>query len=764
MYRYFSTFLLIVLMAFWGVFLTQAQNAKIPKKGSSIEIGNRFKADKINETKNQTSLKPLTTQILKFNNVIGTIDTLSYRKDNPGDWSNTGVGFGQNANDVMVQWYKAPADLIIKAVGVGGNLNDNLQPAAVKLVKLINYTDQDIRGLAVETSAGSNLGYFPGEPDGWNNIAPYEFDNTGNASGPWVPVDNNPIPWEDLWSENGNGAPIIPTVQVHDPAGNNYDWVEMSLLGVEPTVLRDEIFGISFANTGSSLDDVQSLFAIFGESISLAVPALKFYEYERTAGTGNYGWWVRPVVLDLVAIVDIFGDAAPTITGVTQLSTTLSSDPRTVEATIIDTNPGGGASGVQSATLKWSTDNGTTWNDVAMTNTSGDIYSGDIPGQSGGTTVQYYIEAVDVESNVGESLPSSYSVFGKENNILFIDNSSDLSAGTMRFFYLGAGTANPLDHDYWRVADDGIVEMDALLALYDAVIQVDGSYPDSDLSGNIEAWIATGTAGNPKSYFLTSQDYGCYITGGNCYDTTFVAGEFQYDYLGVGSLSPQDFGGGGNIGMQIVGVNGDPISGWVEQYKADNSVTYWYDPAAEIGFTNWIDAIVPTAGATTIFTEPASGNVVGVRNQGTGFYTSFHAFDYLACNFVSDSAGSPFQDPSYAWGIEVTNQAYAFFTWSGVVSVKRENNLLPEEYKLSQNYPNPFNPTTSIKFSIPEASNVVLKVYDILGSEVAVLVNKEMQAGNYNVDFDASKLASGMYIYSIKAGDFNVTKKMMLLK
>lgn len=116
-------------------------------------------------------------------------------------------------------------------------------------------------------------------------------------------------------------------------------------------------------------------------------------------------------------------------------------------------------------------------------------------------------------------------------------------------------------------------------------------------------------------------------------------------------------------------------------------------------------------------------------------------------------------------GVQVASQAYQFFVWSGLVSgVERENSLLPGEYSLDQNYPNPFNPSTTIKFSIPEASNVVLKVYDILGSEVAVLLNKEVQAGNYTVDFDASNFASGMYIYSIQAGEFSVSKKMMLLK
>jgi hypothetical protein len=116
-------------------------------------------------------------------------------------------------------------------------------------------------------------------------------------------------------------------------------------------------------------------------------------------------------------------------------------------------------------------------------------------------------------------------------------------------------------------------------------------------------------------------------------------------------------------------------------------------------------------------------------------------------------------------GFANASPTYQALVWFGVaLGVEKEDNVIPEAYSLSQNYPNPFNPSTSIKFSIPEATDVVLKVYDILGSEVAVLVNDRIEAGNYTVDFDASRFASGMYIYSIKAGEYSSSKKMMLLK
>ena len=85
-------------------------------------------------------------------------------------------------------------------------------------------------------------------------------------------------------------------------------------------------------------------------------------------------------------------------------------------------------------------------------------------------------------------------------------------------------------------------------------------------------------------------------------------------------------------------------------------------------------------------------------------------------------------------------------------------------YALDQNYPNPFNPATSIKFSIKEKGMVSLAVFDLLGREITTLVNKEMEPGNYTVNYDASELVSGVYVYQLKAKDFISTRKMMLVK
>jgi hypothetical protein len=83
---------------------------------------------------------------------------------------------------------------------------------------------------------------------------------------------------------------------------------------------------------------------------------------------------------------------------------------------------------------------------------------------------------------------------------------------------------------------------------------------------------------------------------------------------------------------------------------------------------------------------------------------------------------------------------------------------------LNQNYPNPFNPTTTISFTIPSTSNVSLKVFNILGKEVATLVNESKSAGNYSINFNASGLSSGVYFYQLTTDNFTSTKKFILMK
>jgi hypothetical protein len=110
----------------------------------------------------------------------------------------------------------------------------------------------------------------------------------------------------------------------------------------------------------------------------------------------------------------------------------------------------------------------------------------------------------------------------------------------------------------------------------------------------------------------------------------------------------------------------------------------------------------------------------------------------------------------------VTAQYYHFTTEFTIVGV--DDDIIANSFNLEQNYPNPFNPSTTINYTLAERSAITLKVYDVLGNEVASLVNTTQEAGKYNVKFDASKLSSGLYIYTLNAGNYTSSRKMMLLK
>ena len=114
------------------------------------------------------------------------------------------------------------------------------------------------------------------------------------------------------------------------------------------------------------------------------------------------------------------------------------------------------------------------------------------------------------------------------------------------------------------------------------------------------------------------------------------------------------------------------------------------------------------------------------------------------------------------------NEAVQSGFWYGleevVTRVEETQETVPTEFKLVQNYPNPFNPTTTIQYSIASATHVTLRVYDMLGREVATLVDEEMQPGSYQTTFSAAELPSGLYFYRIQAADFQQVRKLTVVK
>jgi hypothetical protein len=105
-----------------------------------------------------------------------------------------------------------------------------------------------------------------------------------------------------------------------------------------------------------------------------------------------------------------------------------------------------------------------------------------------------------------------------------------------------------------------------------------------------------------------------------------------------------------------------------------------------------------------------------------------------------------------------------WYFWKASTDITEIDNAVPLDFALEQNYPNPFNPSTTIRFSLPLANQVQLKVYNMLGQEVATVLNEFKNAGSYEVTFDAADLPSGVYVYAITAGSFKSVQKMVLMK
>ncbi len=166
-----------------------------------------------------------------------------------------------------------------------------------------------------------------------------------------------------------------------------------------------------------------------------------------------------------------------------------------------------------------------------------------------------------------------------------------------------------------------------------------------------------------------------------------------------------------------------------------------YDARAD---SDWLNA----------YQNSLAGNSSLFRTQTVNLLNTFSAGDTVVIRFRLSA--DPFVT---GWGWAIDNISIQP-TLVGIENVS----AIPERFELSQNYPNPFNPTTTISYRLPSAGKVTLRIFDIKGSEVARIDEDQKPAGNYKINFDASDLASGVYIYRLTAGDFTAQKKMVLLK
>lgn len=311
--------------------------------------------------------------------------------------------------------------------------------------------------------------------------------------------------------------------------------------------------------------------------------------------------------------------------------------------------------------------------------------------------------------------------------------------------------------------------------------------------------------GNLPAYFITVNSLGYIFIGSSptgVYRSTDdgstwqqINNGFQFSEVFINCLITADsdvlMAGTGNDGLYRSTDNGD---NWIQAYPSE---AFLY--LGRNSLNNDIFGCVTTG----ILKSTDNGLTWNYANSGlTSTYVNGVAFNYLNETFAATYGGGVFKStdggnfwnaqnsglmPTNVWSLAVTSNGYLFAgsstdgiyrTQNSTTPVEDEETLTPNIFYLEQNYPNPFNPSTKIKFTIPNVSlslssraeprdegfRAQLKVYDILGNEVATLVNEVKPAGSYEIKFNSHNLTSGVYFYQLRAGDFISTKKMILLQ
>ncbi len=700
---------------------------------------------------NGKSVKNIIVTGNKSNLAKGTNDTLSVFKqlDLPRN-----VNFGFFSQDVMIQWYVAPADLYIHAVGfsvadtTGFTNGDNVKLLLVKT----NLSEDEVKGLLINGEA-TCLGHYVSDSY-MNQQAPFPWWGNGE----WVPcTEGIPEIWtEDIWSDFGDGYPVTNVRASGDEVV--YNWVVLNdALGFEPELIeRNEVFGIAIQHGGQNpAQPDEERIGFLANKVGAAHPGFKYYATGRDFDNGD--WWSRQYTWDFVAAVE-FMDVPPPRIDVTRLSTTLSTGPREVTATVT------AAYEIASASLFFSTDEMATWNEVAMTSTGNDTFSGTIPGMPPGTHVYYKVRVTDTEGNSGEAGPYDYFIFlPKELNLILYNGYTQYDDFLMAYYFNGKP-------DYYENFDLWCYDVAGgeLFAYYKNIYEITSKGPVAIYNDDISVWLTNNVNNN---YALFGDEW--LGLQSNWTNGPHGAGEFQYDILGI-TYEYNDVNynvtGDQTNSYPIYAVENSLLGGNIADSVLFYGDTLLYDSYGIFGVPNWLDAVDFETDVSVDFTTIPVGTsenkpVAGHRTLSTGNKIVFMAFDPLF--LTSDSVW---------FGVSAASPLIKTCEWFGVPVSVGNNENVPTKFKLMQNYPNPFNPVTTIKYSISANVGVEtlfaessghatsLRIYNVLGEEVATLVNERQSPGTYTVQFDASNLPSGVYFYTLRVGNFVATKKMVLLK
>ncbi len=640
-----------------------------------------------------------------------------------GDVGPGGTNFGFGNGDVSLQRLIAPVTGVIESVYFRTYIANSV-PDSSCTVRIFN---------SAWTAANPGpagivcWGYYrwPSDPSGYGT-SPYADD----------PGVNPNFVARTAGAFNPNGAEMwglggYSTTWHRAPDANGYvNGIRMMDLGSEPPVTAGQAFNVCIRLPSVPTPPNPDRSEMLSASTDIAASGfLKFYYRGRTAGDSlTFGWWHREYTMNVWAVIRATGNVPPTVEGVSTQRDTLGSFPVTVTCTAFDCNFSAPAdTGVVSVTLQYNVDGGA-YSNVTMTKTAG-IWSGVIPAQPLHSKVGYRVTATDNHGLVSTpTTAKSYRLVGLNRDGYTTTNNATYSF--VDITGAGGGTQIPVSAFFNTSGpnDDGTAGPFDMGGIFTGLFGRSQRYAWVGVNGSIclsNSLTDTVRVGN---------GYSLYNVPTTAAPKNFI-GAFWNDFI-IGT------GGNGSIWYKVSGTQFIVQWNHIGNFNAAGDTLTTFEMILDRGVTpQTITFLYKDVGNTTL---PFDG-VIAL--QDTVSATSKYVY--------INRSGYP--SATRARNLFAIKLAY---TATGVEQIDET----PGRFALSANYPNPFNPSTKINFSIPKSSAVRLTVHNILGQEVATLVNGYQNAGSYTVDFTPTNLASGVYYYTLNAGQFTNTKKMILMK
>jgi len=420
-------------------------------------------------------------------------------------------------------------------------------------------------------------------------------------------------------------------------------------------------------------------------------------------------------------------------------------DPVTVTATIVD--PDGT---VAEAKLIYRKNMGA-HNEIMMTNPSGDLWNGIIPAQNDSSIIDYFVRAVDNENNVS-IFPSDTS----SNRYFYLVLDRPLAIQDVQYSPFGGGFSG--FHGY-QVTVRGIVTADTT--------DIGPINPQVYIQNGTGSWSGIKLMGTETLNLHSGDDISVTGTVGENYSVTEIYGVDDPGNIQThGTLQPLP-----NPELLTTSTIDFIADGSIQAEQWEGVLIRYED--VEVTNENADGSPGPGGGGNSNFGEILVKDAVSTHETRVELQDGNHEYhnywaDTLGTYPIRIRTGDTFDELIgilwYSFGnyklVPRTNDDFV-----GHTTDVNNDTEVPNDFTLSQNYPNPFNPSTKIQYALPVASNVTLKVFNILGQEVMTLINNQSQtSGLHEVTFDASRLPSGIYLYRLQSENFVDAKKMILLK